>query len=108
MAPAVKMPSMPRLSTPARSQTSSPSVPKISGVAMRSAAAQKLAVARISSISSMARPCCQTDAVAHDEAAEEHGEKRRRHDQVGDVARHADRAAHRVGADEDGGDEDGG
>ncbi len=44
MAPAVMMPSMPRLSTPARSQISSPSVAKISGEAMRMAAAQKLAV----------------------------------------------------------------
>ena len=37
------MPSMPRLSTPARSQISSPRVAKISGEAMRIAAAHKLA-----------------------------------------------------------------
>jgi hypothetical protein len=45
------MPSMPRFRTPARSQMSSPSVAKISGDAMRTAAAQKLAVRRISRIS---------------------------------------------------------
>ena len=37
------MPSMPRLSTPARSHSSAPSTPKMNGVAMRIAAAQKLA-----------------------------------------------------------------
>ena len=56
MAPAVMMPSMPRLRTPARSHTSSPRVPKTSGVAMRRAAAQKLAVTRISSGSVIAGP----------------------------------------------------
>ena len=54
MAPRVMMPSMPRLSTPARSHSSSPSVAKISGVAMRSAAAQKLACSRMSSASVIA------------------------------------------------------
>ena len=39
-APATMMPSMPRLSTPARSHSSTPSVPRISGVAMRSTATQ--------------------------------------------------------------------
>ncbi len=34
------MPSMPRFSTPARSHSSTPRVPKISGVAMRSTATQ--------------------------------------------------------------------
>ena len=43
-APAVMMPSMPRLSTPARSQMSSPRVAKMSGEAMRTAAAQSEAV----------------------------------------------------------------
>ena len=47
------MPSMPRLSTPARSQISSPIVAKISGEAMRMAAAQKLAVKRMSSASTL-------------------------------------------------------
>ena len=42
------MPSMPKLSTPARSQINSPSVAKISGEAMRMAAAQSEAVKRIS------------------------------------------------------------
>ena len=35
------IPSMPRFSTPARSHSSTPSVPRISGVAMRSTATQK-------------------------------------------------------------------
>jgi len=48
MAPAVKMPSMPRLSTPARSQIRAPSTPNMSGVAIRTAAAQKLAEATMS------------------------------------------------------------
>ena len=43
------MPSMPRLSTPARSQISSPIVAKISGEAMRIAATQNEAVKRMSS-----------------------------------------------------------
>ena len=42
------MPSMPRFSTPARSHSSTPSVPKISGVAMRSTADQKSALAKSS------------------------------------------------------------
>ena len=42
------MPSMPRLSTPARSQMSSPRVAKMSGEAMRIAAAHRLADSRIS------------------------------------------------------------
>ena len=43
------MPSMPRLRTPARSQMSSPNVAKMSGEAMRIAAAQSEAVNRMSS-----------------------------------------------------------
>ncbi len=43
MAPRVMIPSMPRLSVPARSHSSSPRVAKMSGVAIRSVAAQKLA-----------------------------------------------------------------
>ena len=50
MAPRVMMPSMPRLSMPARSHNSSPRVAKISGVAIRSVAAQKLACSRMSSV----------------------------------------------------------
>src|SRR3712207_5105174 len=53
MAPSVMIPSMPRLSTPARSQINSPKVAKTSGVAIRSVAAQKHAVSRISSASVM-------------------------------------------------------
>ena len=45
------MPSMPRFSTPARSQISSPMVAKISGEAMRITAAQKVAESRMSRIS---------------------------------------------------------
>ncbi len=45
------MPSIPRFSTPARSQISSPIVAKISGEAMRTTAAQKLAESRMSRIS---------------------------------------------------------
>ncbi len=48
MAPSVMIPSMPRLSVPARSHSSSPSVAKIKGVAIRSVAAQKLAWNRMS------------------------------------------------------------
>lgn len=47
-APATMMPSMPRFSTPARSQISSPMVAKISGEAMRIAAVQNEAVSRMS------------------------------------------------------------
>ena len=43
------MPSMPRLSTPARSHSSTPIVPRISGVAMRRTATQKVAVPSVSS-----------------------------------------------------------
>ena len=50
MAPMVMMPSMPRLSTPARSQIRAPSTPKIKGVAMRSTAAHRLALARMSKV----------------------------------------------------------
>jgi hypothetical protein len=39
-APATMIPSMPRFRTPARSHNSTPSVPRISGVAMRSTAIQ--------------------------------------------------------------------
>jgi hypothetical protein len=42
------IPSIPRFRTPARSQMSSPIVAKMRGEAMRTAAAQKLAVKRIS------------------------------------------------------------
>src|SRR5919108_1775617 len=42
------MPSMPRLRTPARSQISSPNVAKISGDAIRTAAAHSVVVNRIS------------------------------------------------------------
>ncbi len=48
MAPRVMMPSMPRLRTPARSQIRAPRVPKISGVAILSTAAQSDAVVRMS------------------------------------------------------------
>jgi hypothetical protein len=40
-APAAMMPSMPRFKTPARSHSSTPKVPRISGVARRSTATQK-------------------------------------------------------------------
>ncbi len=50
-APKTMIPSIPRLRTPARSQMSSPIVAKMSGEAMRTAAAQKLAVKRISTSS---------------------------------------------------------
>src|SRR5215213_7556207 len=103
MAPAVKMPSIPRFSTPDRSQTSAPRTPKRSGVAMRSAAAQKLAETRMSRTPSTSAP---PDAVADEEAAHEDREQRDGHDEVGDVVRHAQGAAHGVGAHEDAGDED--
>ena len=54
-APTTMMPSMPRLRTPARSQMSSPIVAKISGEAMRTTAAQKLAETRMSRISAHPR-----------------------------------------------------
>src|SRR5688572_4193566 len=107
MAPAVKMPSMPRLRTPARSQINSPSVPKMSGVAMRSAAAQNAAVKKISSASGMAGSR-EPDAVAGDHAGKQHRQERGRHDQVGDVARDIHGAAHGIGAHEDRGDKEGG
>src|SRR5918992_1243393 len=97
------MPSMPRLSTPARSHKSSPSVPRISGVAIRTAAAQKAAESRISSTPSIASGPAQ--AVAGDEAREQHSEQGGRDDQVGEIAGHAERPAHAVGADEHGGHE---
>ena len=104
------MPSMPRLSTPARSQISAPSTPKISGVAMRMAAAQKFAVSedveRLPSYASASRRADEADAEAQEEAADQHAEQRQRHDEVGDVVRDAGGAAHRVGADEDRRDED--
>ena len=55
IAPKVMMPSMPKLSTPDRSQSSAPSVPKMSGVAMRSTEAQTPLEPRIS-ISSIGAP----------------------------------------------------
>jgi hypothetical protein len=45
------MPSMPRFNTPARSHSSTPSVPKISGVAMRSTATQNGTLNNSSSVS---------------------------------------------------------
>ncbi|MNL71986.1 hypothetical protein D3C87_1972250 [compost metagenome] len=42
------IPSMPRFSTPARSEINAPSVARISGVAIRSTAAQRPAEARMS------------------------------------------------------------
>src|SRR5688572_26459171 len=116
------MPSMPRLSTPARSQTSSPMVAKISGEAILMAATQKEAVNRIStaSIPRDAPPIVRgghfrptggfrkpvsLSSPSHPKAGEQdgrdHGQKRGRHHHVGDVARHAGRPAHRVGAHED-------
>jgi hypothetical protein len=53
-APATMIPSMPRFSTPARSHSSTPSVPRISGVAMRSTAIQNAGLARMSRRSVMA------------------------------------------------------
>jgi hypothetical protein len=50
------MPSMPRFSTPARSQIRAPRVPKISGVAIRNTAAQRLAVVRMSRASIIGAP----------------------------------------------------
>ncbi len=54
------MPSMPRFKTPARSHSSTPSVPRISGVARRSTATQN-AEELIRSIHSMA---CSSSLVA--------------------------------------------
>ena len=50
-APTTMIPSIPRLRTPARSQISSPIVAKISGEAMRTTAAQKVAEIKMSRIS---------------------------------------------------------
>ena len=50
------IPSIPRFSTPARSQISSPIVARIRGDAMRMTAAQKLAEIRISTISVIRAP----------------------------------------------------
>ncbi|MNX17622.1 hypothetical protein D3C86_475040 [compost metagenome] len=55
-APATMIPSMPRLSTPARSHSSTPSVPRMSGVAMRSTATQKAGLERMSSRSVISSP----------------------------------------------------
>ena len=79
------MPSMPRLSTPARSQISSPMVAKISGEAMRIAATQKEAVKRISRASITVH--LTLNRVKQDR--HDHGEQRGRDHDVGDVARHA-------------------
>src|SRR6185436_15362031 len=98
------MPSIPRLRTPERSHKSEPSTPNMYGVAMRIAAAQKLAESRMSSTPSIALP--QTDVEAHEQPADQHAQERQRDDQVGDVIGNAERAAHRVGAHENTGDED--
>jgi hypothetical protein len=55
-APMTMIPSIPRFSTPARSQISSPIVAKIRGDAMRTAAAQKLPASRMSSNSIIRAP----------------------------------------------------
>src|SRR3712207_3032777 len=107
MAPAVKMPSMPKLRTPARSQISSPSVPKMSGVAMRSAAPQSGAVKNIPSASGRAGSR-QPEPITGDHAADQDRQERGRDDQIGDIARDLDGAAHGIGADKDRRDKEGG
>src|SRR5512145_1461959 len=97
------MPSMPRLSTPARSQISSPRVAKISGEAMRIAAAHRLASKMMLMASIRLSPL---QAEAREQHRRHHGEQGGRDHHVGDVVGHADRAAHGIGADEHGGDED--
>src|SRR5688500_20122774 len=103
MAPAVKMPSMPRLRTPARSQINSPSVPKMSGVTMRSAAAQNAAVKKKSSASGMAGSR-QTEAVAGDHAGKKNGQTSSGDNQEGEVAGDIHRPAHGIGAHDNGDD----
>ena len=48
---------MPRFSTPARSHNNTPSVPRISGVAMRSTETQNGASSSSASVSFIAAPC---------------------------------------------------
>ena len=103
-APATMIPSMPRLSTPARSHSSTPSVPRISGVAMRSTATQKAGLARMSTTSVIS--LTPSDAVLRQQRRDQHRDQRHGNDHVGDVGGHADRAAHGVGADQHAGHED--
>src|SRR4029078_6800597 len=126
------IPSMPRLSTPARSHSNTPSVPKMSGVAMRSTATQKGTPATMSRMSAVivspAGPSQGTDAsplwaasnasvgvvsspadpVARKHRRHQHGDERCRDNDVGDVRRHGDGATHAVGPDQNPRDEDGG
>src|SRR5215217_4873188 len=110
MAPATKMPSMPRLSTPARSQISAPRTPKISGVAMRKAAAQKLAepmMSKMTSISDPHLPAVEAHAEFQEETSHQHAKQRERYDEIGEIIGNPRRPAHRIRADENRGDEDG-
>src|SRR4051794_15247309 len=94
------MPSMPRLRTPARSQISAPSTPNISGVAIRIAAAQKLAENRMSKSPSSMGYSGPAQAKAAEEAAHDGAEEGERDDEIGNIARDGERTAHRIGADE--------
>ena len=95
-APATMMPSMPRLSTPARSHSSTPSVPKISGVAMRSTADPEVGVAEHASTSRrrsiQARSPPAQPIRRGERGRDQHRQQRDRHDHVGDVGRHRDTA----------------
>src|SRR6476646_10274271 len=107
------MPSMPRLSTPARSHSSAPSVPKISGVAIRSTADQKSTFANSATTSTLFidrgtpwRPSSPPQPIPHEQRRDEHRHQRHGDDDVGNVRWYGDAAAHAVRADEHAGDED--
>ena len=99
------MPSMPRLSTPARSENISPSVAKASGVAMRMMAARKPTWKICSNTALMGGPDA-ADAIGGEQQRHQHGKQRGALDDVAEEGRHAGRARHRLGAGHHGGEED--
>src|SRR5580658_1581529 len=87
-APITIMPSTPRLSTPARSTTSSPSA------AMRSGVDAVMTVSRIASRSTVSHPrprCYEADAIGDERVAGEHVEEQHALEDLGEVERHMQR-----------------
>src|SRR4029077_10202475 len=90
------MPSMPRLITPERSAKSSPSVPKIRGVAMRMRAAKKPIWNSWARMSCMAWPH-EAQPVLGEQERRQHAEERNALDHIGQEHRHAGRPRHTLG-----------
>src|ERR1043166_1419636 len=100
------IPSIPRLMTPERSASSSPRVPKISGVAMRMRAAKNPIWKSWARMSCMARPR-KTQPVLGEQQCRQHAEKGNALDHIGEEYRHAGPPRHALGTGDHHGEEDG-